>query len=147
MAKVIAKTALTVVTFIVIILNLIFFVIDNNLYTLENLPKGESVETIRDLGKPYVLTFYRVNAGGNLGCAWRGEVMDTVNGETYTVFWETGVNPNQMPPICTWISDTEVSIGIGKNEDIVINLEKDGYHYDCRTKDESPYFFNNTKNS
>lgn len=134
MAKTVFKTVFTLVTLVVMLINLFFFVLDNTAYSLDSLPTGTFYK-VDGLDKPYVVSIYIVDAGGNLGKAIRAEACEMETGKTYNVYWETGVTST---PLYNRISDTEMDIN-----GHVISLEPNGVHYDCRTSDLSPTLFNN----
>ena len=92
MKKNIAKTIFTLLTLLITVINIVLFVVDNSYYTLNNLPEGSFyTSTAYDsLDRPYVVTFYIVNAGGRLGSAVRAEAKELETGKSYNVYWETG---------------------------------------------------------
>ena len=131
----VAKTVFTLLTLLITIVNMVLFVIDNNAYTLEDLPQGSFyTSTANDgLDKPYVVSFYIVNAGGRLGSALRAEAKELSSGKTYTVYWETGTTGT---PLYSWISDTQMIINNN-----TIEFTPDGVHYDSRTDSAHPSLF------
>lgn len=117
---------MTVATVLVTLTNIGFFVADNFIHSLNNLPKGEIISsTAQDsLSGPYAVSFYLVKAGGRLGTALRAEATEFSTGKTYTVYWETNAKSS---PLYSWISDTQISIN-----GHTVELTEDGMHFDSR---------------
>ena len=135
----VAKTVFTLLTILITVVNIVLFVIDNSYYTLEGLPEGSFyTSTANDgLDKPYVVTFYIVNAGGRLGSAIRAEAKELETGKSYTVYWETNTSGT---PLYSWVSDTQMIIN-----DNTIELTPDGVHFDSRTDEAQPSLFDANK--
>ena len=125
MLKTVAKTALTLVTITVVFVNLVFFVKDNCFYSLRGLPQGTLDSVTDSLGKPYVVSFYKVDVGGRLGTALRAEATEMETGKTYNVYWEKGAKA----PLYSWVSDYQIIIN-----GHTIELTPNGVHYDYRVK-------------
>ena len=131
----VVKTVFTLLTLLITIVNMVLFVVDNSYYTLNNLPEGSFyTSTAGDgLDKPYVVSFYVVNAGGRLGTSVRAEAKELETGRSYNVYWETDATAT---PLYSWISDTQMIIN-----DHTIELTPDGVHFDSRTDEAQPSLF------
>ncbi len=131
--KKIFTSLLTVTTLTVVLANIVFFVIDNNVHALDDLPVGvlEKSTAQTDLDKPYVVSFYRVEAGGTLGTAFRAEATDLNTGRTYNIYWDKMTDNGPTGVVYAWISDDVMLIN-GHS----VELSENGAHYDYRSSTE-----------
>lgn len=131
----VAKTVFTLLTLLITIVNIVLLIVDNSYYTLDKLPQGSFYTSTagEGLDKPYVVSFYTVNAGGRLGSAVRAEAKELATGKSYNVYWETNTFGT---PLYSWISDTQMIINGN-----TIELTPDGVHFDSRTDEAQPSLF------
>lgn len=128
MKKVLA-TIFTLSTLAVMLVNIVMFALDNAVYSLDDLPRGTVVTTTAhtDLDKPYAVSFYRIDAGGTLGTAFRAEATDLNTGHTYNVYWDKETEDGPTGMVYAWLSDKVMVIN-GHS----VELSEDGNHYDFR---------------
>ena len=133
------KTVLSVTAVVVTLVNIVFFGIDNSFHSLNNLPEGEIVDTTAatNLDRPYVVTFYRVDGGKNLGTCFRAEVKELETGKTYNVYWEKKTENGPTGIVYSWVNDTTMIIN-----DRTVELTENGLHYDFRKTELNPFTMN-----
>ncbi len=140
MKPLVLKTIFSLTTVIITLVNIVFFGIDNSVYTLNNLPKGELVSTTAydSLTRPYVVTFYKVDGGKNLGTCFRAEVLELETGKNYTVYWDKKTEQGPTGVVYSWVSDGVIIIN-----DHTVELAENGFHYDYRKDELNPLSTNN----
>lgn len=107
---------ITVLTIIVVLFNITFFIVDSFFYNINTLPKGEFLFSSMSPTGEYTLKMYSVYAGETLGNAIRGEVIYIDTGEIKNIYWQA----NEKTAMVSWLSDTIVNIN-NNNVDVLGN--------------------------
>ncbi len=102
----------------VTVVNTVFLVKSSVFYDINDLPKGELVETVKSPDNKSELNIYKIK--NNIGVAVRGELNNS--GKKTNVFWQTGIEETQA----LWQDNSVVEIN-GVLIDVL-----DGGTYDSR---------------
>ncbi len=106
------------VTFLIVILNMVFMVRDSLVFSIDDVPNGDFVEEIPSANGERVMTVYHFE--NRVGQAIR--VSLTENGETHNIYWQAGIDEVD----CRWLSGRIVQIN-----EVKLNVES-SWTYDCR---------------
>lgn len=114
----------TILTIIVVLFNITFFIVDSFFYNIDTLPTGDFLFSSMSPTGEYTLKMYSVYGGETLGNAIRGEIVYIETGEVKNVYWKAA----EKTAIVSWLSDSIVNIN-NNNVDIEKNI-----FYDWRDK-------------
>lgn len=107
-----------ILTFLIVIINLILFVNDSFSFSIDDLPQGSYEYSVASPDNKKKADVYLVS--NSLGDAVRIQISE--NGKTENVFWQTDVNEVSL----NWENESVISVN-----DMQINVSEGGY-YDCR---------------
>ncbi|MGM9987629.1 MAG: DUF5412 domain-containing protein [Bacillaceae bacterium] len=107
-------------TFILIIIVLLGWLVYHFFYSMNSLPKGEFINQFESPTGAYVINIYRSDGGATTSYAIRGELVTTKTNKQKNIYWEYHVENAEV----SWESDHVVMIN-GKKLDV----RKDTYDY------------------
>ena len=97
---------ITILTIIVVLFNITFFVVDSFFYNIDTLPTGEFLFSSMSPTGEYTLKMYSVDGGKTLGNAIRGEIVYIETGKVENIYWQA----DEKTAIVSWLSDSIVNI-------------------------------------
>lgn len=105
---------------VVFILFLLFYLFYNKMYNMNNLPKGDFIDSLKSPNEKYVLNAYRYSGGATVDWTLRVEVENIETREKKNIYW----NYHEKEADWKWIDNDNVIINNHK-----LNIHKDTYDF------------------
>ena len=104
--KYIFNTVLTVVTLLIILFNIAFYILDAFSYDLGDLPEGELLYASMSPTSEYIMTAYYIPATDSLSDGVRCEITEVATDKKRNIYWQTGIDN----AITSWAANNIVNI-------------------------------------
>jgi len=89
-------------------------------YGMDNLPKGELMQTVYSPDETYIINSYLVSGGATVDFCVRCEVVEIPTGKKRNIYWEYRCETARIE----WINNTTVKIN-----DKLLNVNTDSYDW------------------
>lgn len=105
---------------VIVILFLAIYILYQKTYDIDNLPKGEFVESLKSPNEKYTLNAYKYSGGATVDWTLRVEVENNETGKKKNIYW----NYHEKEADWKWIDNDTVIINNHK-----LNIHKDKYDF------------------
>ena len=116
------NTIITLMSVIIVLFNVIFFVKDSFFYNLNDLPEGEFLYSSMSPNGAYVIKSYYYPGTDSLSNGIRCELVDLSDETSRNIYWQTGTDTS----FTSWSANTIININ-----GVMIDVTSD-YTYDWR---------------